>query len=162
MISSTSLSRIARLPRPVHVPEAFLRAGRQRVDEREHLTRHGSLVNIALWILQGLLALVFLAAGAMKTASPRAKLISNPQMAWASDFTPGQIKLIGLAEVAGAVGLIAPWATRIAPQLTPVAAACLGVIMFGAARVHSVRKEPTVPPLVLAVLCGIVVIGRLL
>ena len=119
-------------------------------------------MNIALWVVQGLLALAFLAAGGMKVASPRARLVANPHMGWASDFTEGQIKLIGLAEVAGAVGLIAPWATRILPQLTPVAAACLGVIMFGAARVHAVRREPTVPPLVLAVLCAVVVLGRLL
>jgi hypothetical protein len=119
-------------------------------------------MNIALWVLQGLLALVFLAAGGFKVASPKAKLVANPHMAWASDFSEGQIKLIGLAEVAGAIGLIAPWATKIAPILTPVAAACLGVIMFGAARVHAVRKEPTVPPLVLAAICAGVVIGRFL
>jgi hypothetical protein len=120
------------------------------------------VMNVALWGLQGLLALVFLAAGGTKVASPKAKLVANPHMAWASDFSESQIKLIGLAEVAGAVGLIAPWATRIAPILTPIAAACLGVIMFGAARVHAGRKEPTVPPFVLAALCGCVVIGRLL
>jgi len=119
-------------------------------------------MNVALWIVQGLLALVFLAAGGFKAASPVEKLRQNPQLGWTADFTPAQIKLIGLAEVAGAVGLVAPWATRIAPQLTPVAAACLGVIMFVATRVHATRKEPMVPSLVLTVLCAFVVVGRLL
>ena len=73
-------------------------------------------MNIALWVVQGLLALAFLAAGGTKVASPREKLVANPQMAWASDFTGGEIKLIGLAEVVGAVGLVAPWATRSPPS----------------------------------------------
>jgi hypothetical protein len=119
-------------------------------------------MNIALWVVQGLLALVMFGAGTMKAVSPRAKLLANPQMAWADDFTEGQIKLIGLAEITGAVGLIVPSATHIVPILTPVAAACLAVIMLGAVRTHLGRKEPWVPPMVLAALCGVVVAGRLL
>jgi len=119
-------------------------------------------MNIALWIVQGLLALVMLGAGTMKAASPKTKLVANPHMAWASDFSAGQIKMIGLAEIAGAVGLLAPWATHILPVLTPVAAACLAVIMLGAVRTHLVRKEPWAPPLVLAALCAFVAIGRMI
>jgi uncharacterized membrane protein YphA (DoxX/SURF4 family) len=119
-------------------------------------------MNIALWIVQGLLALAMLGAGAMKLATPRAKLVANPQMAWSADFTEGQIKLLGLAEIAGAAGLILPWLLRIAPILTPVAAACLGFLMLGAVRTHMRRKEPWVPPMVLAALCVFVVAGRLL
>lgn len=118
-------------------------------------------MNIALWIVQGLLALVMLGAGTMKAASPKAKLVANPRMAWAGDFTAAQIKLIGLAEIAGGVGLIAPWATHLVPILTPIAAACLAVIMLGAVRTHLVRKEPWAPPLVLAALCAFVAFGRL-
>jgi uncharacterized membrane protein YphA (DoxX/SURF4 family) len=119
-------------------------------------------MNIALWVVQGLLALVMIGAGTTKAVSPKAKLVANPHMAWAADFTQGQIKLIGLAEIAGAVGLIVPWATHLVPVLTPIAAACLAVIMVGAVRTHLGRKEPWVPPMVLAVLCGFVVAGRLL
>jgi len=119
-------------------------------------------MNIALWIVQGLLALVMFAAGTTKAVSPRAKLAANPHMAWAADFTDGQVKLIGLAEIAGAVGLIAPWATHLVPILTPIAAACLGFIMLGAVRTHLGRKEPWAPPLVLAALCAFVVFGRLI
>jgi len=119
-------------------------------------------MNVALWIVQGLLALVMLGAGTMKAASPKTKLVANPRMAWASDFTAAQIKLIGLAEIAGAIGLLAPWATHIIPVLTPIAAACLAFIMLGAVRTHVARKEPWAPPLVLAALCAFVAVGRLI
>ncbi len=119
-------------------------------------------MNIALWVLQGLLAFAYFGAGAMKAASSKEKLLKNPQMGWAADFTDGQIKLIGLAEIAGAIGLIVPWATHILPILTPVAAACLIVIMAGAARAHMARKEPSVAPIVLAVLSAVVAVGRFL
>jgi len=118
-------------------------------------------MNIALWVLQGLLAFVMLGAGGMKVASPKAKLVANPKMGWAKDFTEAQIKLIGLAEVLGAVGLIVPWATHILPVLTPIAAACLAVIMVGAGVVHLRRKESPMP-IVLAVLCAVVAVGRFL
>jgi hypothetical protein len=119
-------------------------------------------MNIALWVVQGLLTVAMLGAGAMKLASPKAKLVANPQMGWAADFTEGQIKLLGLAEVAGAAGLILPQLLGIVPVLTPVAAACLGILMVGAVRTHMRRKEPWVPPMVLALLCVFVVAGRLL
>jgi hypothetical protein len=118
-------------------------------------------MNIALWVLQGLLAFIMLAAGGMKVASPKAKLTANPRMAWANDFSETQIKLIGLAEVLGGIGLIVPWATHILPILTPTAAACLAVIMLGAAATHIKRKEPPAPA-VLALLCVGVAVGRFL
>jgi len=116
-------------------------------------------MNLALWILQGLLALAFAAGGTMKLVSPREKLIAN-KMTWAADFSDGQVKLIGLSELLGGIGLVAPWATRIVPVLTPIAAACLVVIMTGAAVVHIRRKEPAIPAIVLGVLVALVAIGR--
>jgi hypothetical protein len=118
-------------------------------------------MNIALWILQGLLAVAMLGAGGMKLVTPKAKLVANPQMAWAADFGEGQIKLIGLSELLGAVGLVLPWALGIVPVLTAVAAACLLVIMAGAAWTHIRRKEPAIVPIVLAVLLAVVAAGRL-
>jgi DoxX-like family len=117
-------------------------------------------MNVALWILQGLLALSMLASGGMKFAKSKAKLVSDFKMAWATDFSETQIKLIASAEVAGAIGLIVPWATPIAPVLTPVAAVCLAILLLGAARIHFGRKESFAPPLVIAVLCLIVAVGR--
>jgi uncharacterized membrane protein YphA (DoxX/SURF4 family) len=117
-------------------------------------------MNLALWILQGLLALSMLASGGMKFANSKAKLVSDFKMAWATDFSETQIKFIASAEIVGAIGLIVPSATRIAPVLTPLAAVCLAILMLGAARLHFTRKEPLAPPLVIAVLCLVVAVGR--
>lgn len=117
-------------------------------------------MNIALWILQGLLAFAFFGAGASKLAQPREKLLANPMMAWANDFGAGQIKLIGLAEVLGAIGLIAPYATGIVPILTPVAGVALAVLMAGAVATHLRRKEPPFAPGVLAALALALAAGR--
>jgi len=115
-------------------------------------------MNIAMWILQGLLAFAFVAAGGMKLATPREKLMEK--MPWAGDYTAGQIKLIGAAELLGGIGLVAPWATGILPVLTPVAALGLAAIMCGAVATHLRRKEPVVPAVVFAPLALLIAIGR--
>jgi len=119
-------------------------------------------MNIALWALQGLLALAYVAAGGNKLAQSREKLLANPMMGWAGDFSAGQIKMIGLAEVLGAIGLVLPWALGILPILTPIAALCLTVIMVGAAATHARRKEPVVAAAVIAALSLAVGVGRFL
>ena len=104
------------------------------------------------WIVAGIAAFAFFGSGMMKLASSRAKLLANKNMGWAADFTAPQIKLIGLAEVLGSAGLILPSALDIAPNLSKAAAVCLFLLMSGAANYHRKRKEPIVPPLVLAIL----------
>ncbi len=106
---------------------------------------------IALWIINGLLALAFLAAGSMKLLRPKHDLVASG-LGWAESFTDSTVKLIGTAEILGALGLILPLLTSIAPVLTPVAAACLTVTMIGAIVVHLRRKENPAPALALAVL----------
>ena len=106
---------------------------------------------IALWILNALLAIAYLAAGAMKLARPKPALAAAG-MAWADDYTTPQIKAIGAAEVVGAIGLILPLVTGIAPILAPIAATALAILMIGAVVVHVRRKENATPSLVLAVL----------
>ena len=103
-------------------------------------------MNITLWIIAGLLAVAFLAAGAMKLAQPKAKLAESG-MAWTEDFSDSQVKLIGLAEVLGAIGLVLPAATGIATFLTPLAAAGLAVTMAGAAITHLRRGEGSMVPI---------------
>ncbi len=83
-------------------------------------------------------------------------------MHWAPSWPRWRIKLLGLAELAGALGLVAPVATGIAPVLTPVAALCLAALMVGAARTHGRLGEPIVPPLVIGALCLCIAAGRLL
>lgn len=98
-------------------------------------------MNVVLWILTALLAAVFLAAGAAKLAQPKEKLVAAPNMAWATDFSPGMIKVIGALEVLAAVGLVLPAALDIAPVLVPLAALGLVLVMIGAAATHARRKE---------------------
>lgn len=117
-------------------------------------------MDTALWILQVLLAVAFVGAGLMKLTQPKAKIAER--MAWANDFSDTQVKLIGLVELLGAVGLILPAITRILPILTPLAAIGLVLTMIGAALVHVRRGEipMIVPNLVLLVLAAIVAYGR--
>jgi uncharacterized membrane protein YphA (DoxX/SURF4 family) len=108
-------------------------------------------MTIAFWIVSGLLALVFLATGSMKLARSREQLIAGG-MGYAADFNTAQVKLIGTAQVLGAIGLILPVLAVIAPVLSPIAALALAAIMIGAVVVHIRRKEAFIAPLVLAVL----------
>jgi len=118
-------------------------------------------MTIALWILNGLLALAFIMAGSMKVARPRTALVASG-MAWADDFADPTVKLIGGAELIGGIGLILPLLTGIAPILTPIAATALAVVMIGAIVVHVRRKENAAPSIVLAVLSAVsAVIGFL-
>ncbi len=105
---------------------------------------------IALWIVNGLLALVMLAAGGMKAASPKSSLAAKG-LVWTEDFSAAQVKTIGVLEVLGAIGLIVPLATGILPILTPIASVCLALTMIGAVVVHVRRKESAAPAIVLTV-----------
>jgi uncharacterized membrane protein YphA (DoxX/SURF4 family) len=118
-------------------------------------------MNIALWIIAGLLAVAFLASGAMKLAQPRQKLTASG-MGWAEDFTAGTVKGIGALEVLAAVGLILPAALGIAPVLVPLAAAGLVLLMAGAFIMHVRRHEAQgmVVTLALLALAALVVWGR--
>ena len=117
-------------------------------------------MNIVLWIIAVVLALTFLFAGLAKITQPKEKLVAR--MAWAEDFNPGLIKLIGSLEVLAAIGLILPALTGIAPVLVPLAALGLVLLMIGAAITHGRRHEPRLIAvnLVLLVLAAVVVWGR--
>ena len=110
-------------------------------------------MDVAVWVVQGLLALAFLAAGAMKLTQDRKRLVDQG-MAWAGDFSDGQVKGIGAVEVLGAVGLVLPAALGIAPVLTPIAAVGLALLMAGAVVTHLRRREYSgaVPSAVLGLL----------
>jgi uncharacterized membrane protein YphA (DoxX/SURF4 family) len=97
-------------------------------------------MNLALWIVAIVLAAGFAASGLMKLLVPKEKLV-NVGQGWAQDFSATSIRLIGVAEVLGAAGLILPAVTHIAPILVPLAAIGLVLVMLGAAVVHARRKE---------------------
>jgi hypothetical protein len=100
-----------------------------------------SMMNLTLWIVAGLLAAVFLFAGANKLFIPREKLAEAPGGGWILDFSAGFVKALGAVEILGAVGLILPALLDVAPVLVPLAALGLGPIMVGAAAVESRRRE---------------------
>lgn len=114
------------------------------------------------WLLALVLALVFAAAGGMKLATPKTKLVENPNMAWAQDFSASQIKAIGAVEIVGALGVVLPWLFNIAPVLTPIAALGLAVVMVLAMLTHVRRKEQKALPItaVLLLLALVVMVIR--
>jgi uncharacterized membrane protein YphA (DoxX/SURF4 family) len=96
-------------------------------------------VNVAIWIVQVLLGLAFILAGVTKASQPREKL--TERMAWVEDYSGPQVKLIGVVEFLGGIGVILPAWTGIAPILTPLAATGLAIVMVLATVVHVRRKE---------------------
>jgi uncharacterized membrane protein YphA (DoxX/SURF4 family) len=92
-----------------------------------------------VWILQILLAVVFVAAGLIKLIRPKADL--RAQMDWVDDYPDNGVKAIGAVEVLAAIGLILPALTGIATVLVPLAAVGLILLMIGAAITHGGRKE---------------------
>jgi hypothetical protein len=73
-------------------------------------------------------------------------------MTWAEDFSNSTVTTIGVLEILGALGLVLPWATGIAPVLTPLAATGLALDMAAAATVHARRKDPAMAFFVVGVL----------
>ncbi|MEU5721842.1 DoxX family protein [Micromonospora sp. NPDC047738] len=118
-------------------------------------------MNIVLWIIASLLAVAFLAAGAMKLVQSKEKLAASG-MGWTENASASTIKLIGALELLAAVGLILPAALDIAPVLVPLAALGLVLVMLGAIVVHARRKESQsiVVNVVLLVLAAVVAWSR--
>jgi len=116
----------------------------------------GSKLNVLLWIIQALLALLFLFAGIVKLVIPIAA------MAKQTGLPGGFLRFIAVCETLGALGLLLPGITRIKTSLTPLAASGLVIIMIGATWV-SVAKV-SIPsglfPLAVGVLAAFVAYGR--
>ncbi len=100
-------------------------------------------MNLALWIVAGALAVIYLAAGTGKLLIPKDKIASLSNSArWVDDFSAGSVKAIGALEVLAAAGLILPAALDIVPVLVPLAALGLVMIMAGAVFTRIRRHEP--------------------
>jgi hypothetical protein len=112
----------------------------------------------ALWIVQGLLALLFLWAGGMKLVLPLEQLTGPMPVPLPGWF----VRFIGAAEVLGALGLILPGLLGIRPGLTPLAAAGLVIIMIGATVITLLTGETATAliPLAVGVLAAFVAHGR--
>jgi len=113
-------------------------------------------MNTALWIVQILLAALFLFAGAMKF------IMSVEEMTQQIAMPGWFLHFIGACEILGGLGLILPWLTRIRPGLTPLAAAGLVIIMVGATAITLMMGDivTALLPLAVGILAAFVVYGR--
>jgi uncharacterized membrane protein YphA (DoxX/SURF4 family) len=96
-------------------------------------------MNIIIWIIQAILALVFAMAGIMKSTQPVDKLIKS--LPWVSDYSITTVRFIGISELLGAIGIVVPLAAGILPVLSPLAATGLAVVMILAVFHHLPKKE---------------------
>ena len=113
-------------------------------------------MNVALWIVQGLLALLFLFGGVVKLMMPIEEITAQVPL-------PGLfMQFISVAEVLGGLGLVLPGLLRIRPDLTPLAAAGLVVIMVGATAITAATMDaaPALFPLATGVFTACVAYGR--
>ncbi|QRY39683.1 DoxX family protein [Microbacterium hominis] len=106
---------------------------------------------IAYWIVAGVLALAYFAAGAMKAFRSPDALVAGG-IAWAKDVSLPLVRVIGVVEVLGALGLLLPPLTGIAPVLAPLAAIGLALVQVGAVIFHVRRGEAKVLPMNLVLL----------
>lgn len=114
------------------------------------------LKNIALWIIQVLLALLFMFSGVMKFVMPIE--VMTKQVPLPASF----LYFIGVAEILGGIGLVLPWLLGIKRFLTPLAAGGLTIIMIGATAITAIYVSipQAVLPLVIGVLTALVTFGR--
>jgi putative oxidoreductase len=117
-------------------------------------------MNIALWIVQGLLAAFYLFAGATKTFNTGK---AKEMMPWAKDRSDAFVRFVGTSELLGALGLILPLVTGIFAWLTVLAAIGLALIQILAiVTEHLPKKEYSIMPvnIILLALAVFIVIGR--
>ena len=113
-------------------------------------------MNVALWIVQGLLAALFVFSGGMKLVLPIEKMTDPVAL-------PGLfLRFIGVCELLGGIGLILPSLLRIRPGLTPLAAAGLVVIMIGAVVISVIYMgvASALIPLLVGILAAFITYGR--
>ena len=115
--------------------------------------------NIIAWIAQGLLSLMMLGAGAMKLMTPYGQLL-NGEMGWIEDYSPMQVKVIGILEILGVVGMTLPFIIKKFKKYVPISAAALALTMVGALVTHASRGEDIMPPLVPLILAIVVIYFR--
>jgi hypothetical protein len=116
-------------------------------------------VEIATWIVAGVLAALYLTAGTLKTTQPMEKL-AGP-MPWTTSLTSGQVRLLGAAELLAAVGLVLPKLLDVVDDragvdgtLAGLAATGLALLQAGAVALHLKRGEAAVLPMNLVLLAA--------
>lgn len=118
-------------------------------------------MNTILWVLQALIATIFLYSGINKSIYSEQKLVAKGQTG--VDGLPfALIRFIGISEILGAIGMIAPLLFNILPILTTISTICLAIIMIPAGIIHYKRHEPknVLTNCILFLICGFIVYGR--
>ena len=105
-----------------------------------------------IWILKGVIALLFIFTGVNKIFLPKAKLLDKG-MKGLADLDVKQIKSAGLLEVLGAFGLILPALLNIYPILSSISALCLGLTMIVAGWINYKHKLSIIPNIVIFIIC---------
>jgi uncharacterized membrane protein len=123
--------------------------------------RPSRALHLSLWLAQLLLAAAFLLVGYTHALAPIDVAIARAP--WVASLPVALVRFIGVAELAGALGVLLPAATRIQPNLTPLAAAGLATMMVLAIPFHLVRGETSeiVVNLVLGALAAFVAWARI-
>ena len=116
-------------------------------------------MNVVLWIVQVVLAGMFIMAGVTKAFRYEQARASLP---WVKDVPRGLTTFIGVSELLGGLGLLLPALTGVLPWLSPLAAAGLALVMLLAIGFHARRREgPAIGfNAVLLVLAVVVAYGR--
>lgn len=110
----------------------------------------GRPLRIGLWAAQGLLFFAFVAAGLVKTLTPIPQLAA--MMPWTGEHSETFVRIIGLIDLAGGIGILLPALTRILPNLSVLAALGCSVLQVFAIAFHVSRGEAAVTPLNLVLL----------
>lgn len=114
------------------------------------------MMNTVLWILQILLTLFFIMPGYGKLFSSRQQHIDDNHIK--PDASVWPIRLLGILEWLGCIGIIVPWYAGIAPVLTPLPALGFGLIMLAGIVIHGRRRECKMLPMLSAVLVLAVIV----
>lgn len=115
-------------------------------------------MSAATWVAIALAA-VYLPAGLIKLVVGKNRLVTNPQFGWAAGVSDRAIKAIGAAEILGAVGVLAPRLTGVAPVIGVLAAWGLAAVQVGAIVVHARRREFATLPINVVLLALAVVLA---
>lgn len=113
-----------------------------------------------IWILKGIIALIFTSTGFLKIFLPKAKLLAKG-MKGLIDLDEKQIKVAGLLEILGAIGLILPTLLNIFPVLSVISALCLGLTMIVAGRINYKLKLSIVPNIIIFIICILIALLEL-
>jgi DoxX-like family len=121
----------------------------------------GNVADVGLWVAQAILVAVFGFSAAVKGIQPKQRVLELG-MSGVVNIPVPLMRFTALCEVFGVIGLVVPYATGIAPILTPAAAIGLGMIMIAAAVIHLRLHEPWTAAgnVILLALCVLVAIGR--